>query len=177
MKTRELSLRLALVTVLFFSVSCSRDQTTAQAEKQPQTQAAAAEAETREQPATTAATAGSPDKVIVYYFHGTYRCRACTLLEEYADAAIKEFFGEELKDGKLEWKSVNVEEKGNEHFVGHYQIFSRHLIVSALKDGQEIKWKDCKQIWHKLRNPLDYKEYVQTEVRNYLEGVWESQES
>ena len=63
------------------------------------------------------AKAGAQEKVIVYYFHGGARCATCQKFEAYTEETIKTGFSDELKTRKVEWRLVNVEEAGNEHFV------------------------------------------------------------
>ncbi len=112
-----------------------------------------------------------PDKVVVYYFHGDVRCHTCTTLEALADQAIKQHFADELASGFLEWKVVNTDREANRHFVDDYQLYTKSLVVSALKDGKQIKWKNCAKIWELVRTPPDYERYVVAEIRAYLDGV------
>ncbi len=46
-------------------------------------------------------------KVIVYYFHGTFRCPTCTNMEKYSREAIETNFKKALAFGKVEFKIVN----------------------------------------------------------------------
>ncbi|RZB33713.1 MAG: hypothetical protein SRB2_03824 [Desulfobacteraceae bacterium Eth-SRB2] len=45
----------------------------------------------------------SPERarIIVYYFHGTYRCPSCTKIEKWSYEAIKHSFLKALKEGRL----------------------------------------------------------------------------
>ncbi len=51
-------------------------------------------------------------KIVVYYFHGNARCPTCYKLENFAKSVVETDFANAIKDGKLEWKTVNVEEPG-----------------------------------------------------------------
>lgn len=106
--------------------------------------------------------------VIVYYFHGTFRCPACNKMEQYAREVIVRDFKEELASGKLVFKSVNVESKGNEHFVNDYQLYTKTLILSSVKDGKEIRSKNLDKIWQLVRNKGQYENYVRDEVAAFL---------
>ncbi len=112
-----------------------------------------------------------PDKVVVYYFHGDYRCPTCTKMEALADKTIKERFAAELASGKLEWKVVNVDLEENKHFSKDYQLYTKSLIVSAVKGDAQIKWKNCEKIWAHVRNPPEYEDYVYDEIKAFLSGV------
>ena len=55
----------------------------------------------------------SAGKVTAYYLHGTFRCYTCNLMEKYSKEAIETNLKDALASGALEFKSVNVENKGN----------------------------------------------------------------
>jgi len=107
-------------------------------------------------------------KVIAYYFHGTFRCFTCTTMEKYSREAIDANFKDALASGKLEFKAVNVEERGNEHFVNDYQLYTKSLILSLVKAGKEIKSKNLDKIWEYVRNKQRFSDYVTEEVANFL---------
>lgn len=110
-------------------------------------------------------------KVIAYYFHGTFRCYSCTNMEKYSREAIEANFKDALASGRLEFKTVNVEDKGNEHFVNDYQLYTKSLILSLVKDGKEIKHKNLDKIWQLARNKEKFIEYVTSEVAELMKDV------
>jgi hypothetical protein len=110
-----------------------------------------------------------PDsKVIAYYFHGTMRCPTCHKLEQYSKEAIEMNFKDALASGKLEFKVVNVEDKGNEHFVEEYQLYTKALILSLVKDGREVKLMNLDKIWEYVGNKQKFLDYVKSGVANFL---------
>jgi len=110
-------------------------------------------------------------KVIAYYFHGTFRCSTCTAMEKYSREAVEMNFKEALAKGELEFKEINVEERGNEHFVNDYQLYTKTLILSLVKDGKEIKSKNLDKIWQLARNKEKFIEYVAGEIRDFMKDV------
>jgi len=106
--------------------------------------------------------------LVVTYFHTTARCPTCHKIEELSDDAIKSNFGDELKSGTVVWQVINVDEPENKHYVQDYQLYSKHLIVSEIKDGQEVRWKDLKDIWTLVRNDEKFENYVKTEINDWL---------
>ena len=81
-------------------------------------------------------------KVIAYYFHVSFRCPTCNIIEKYSREAIETNFKDVLASGMLEFKAVNVEERGNEHFANDYKLYAQSLILSLVKDGEEVKSKN-----------------------------------
>ncbi len=109
-------------------------------------------------------------KVVVYYFHGNVRCPSCIKLEEYSGEAINNGFQKELSAGAVEFKSINVDEEPNRHFIQEYQLVSRSVVVSKIENGKEVKWKNLDMIWHLVGNHDKYVEYIKNETQNIIEG-------
>ena len=107
-------------------------------------------------------------RVVAYYFHGNFRCPTCHAMEQYSKEAIENNFKDALSSGKLEFKVINVEDRGNEHFTQDYQLYTKSLVLSLLKDGKEIKSKNLTKIWEYVRNKQRFFDYVSEEVNNFL---------
>lgn len=110
-------------------------------------------------------------KITVYYFHGSFRCITCINMEKYSKEAIETNLKGAISSGNLEFRTVNVEEKGNEHFVNDYQLYTKSLILSFVKDGKEIKSKNLDKIWQLARNKDKFIEYVTTEVNEFMKDA------
>lgn len=110
----------------------------------------------------------STNRVIAYYFHGSFRCPTCHAMEQYSKEAIETNFKDAISSGKLEFKVVNIEEKGNEHFARDYQLYTKSLILSLVKVGKEVKSKNLTKIWEYVRDKQRFLEYVSEEVNNFL---------
>ena len=107
-------------------------------------------------------------KVYAFYFHGSMRCPTCHKLEQYSKEAIESNFKSELASGKLEFKAVNIEEKGNAHFVNDYQLYTKALVLSLVKDGKEAKSKNLNKIWELVGNKDKFVEYIKVELADFL---------
>lgn len=110
----------------------------------------------------------SAGKVIAYYFHGSFRCITCTNMEKYSNEAITTNFQDAVGAGNLEFKAVNVEDAGNEHFVNDYQLYTKALVLSMVKDGKEVKYKNLDQIWQLARNKQKFMDYVVSKVNEFM---------
>lgn len=109
--------------------------------------------------------------VAVYYFHGTVRCPTCLTIEHYADSTLRATFADELQDGRMIWRSINMDEEPNTHFVADYDLFSQTLIVIDSTKGQTSHWKNLDKIWDLVGNQGEFSEYVRTEVTSYLKEM------
>ena len=110
----------------------------------------------------------STGKVYAYYFHGSARCPTCYKLEQYSKEAIETNFKDALASGKLEFKVVNVEDKGSEHYVSEYQLYTKSLILSLAKDGKEIKWINFNKIWEYVGDKQRFIDYVKSGIVDLL---------
>jgi len=122
-------------------------------------------------PAAHAAEDVKGEHVVAYYFHGAMRCPTCHKLEQYSKEAIDSNFKDALRSGKLEFKEVNIENSGNEHYANDYQLYTKSLILSLVKDGKEVKWKNLDKIWERVRNKEGFIDYVKSEVADFLKEI------
>ncbi len=114
---------------------------------------------------------GNQNQVIAYYFHGNFRCSNCLRIEQYSREAMEKYYGNELKSGELVFKVINVEEKGNEHYINDYQLYTKSLVLSLVKDGKEINFENLAKVWEYLGNKDKFYEYVKSNVDSYLKEL------
>ncbi|MFH1876264.1 MAG: nitrophenyl compound nitroreductase subunit ArsF family protein [Candidatus Omnitrophota bacterium] len=119
-------------------------------------------------PLAHAADVAEGTHVVAYYFHGIFRCPTCHKLEQYSKEAIESNFKDALSSGTLEFKVVNIEDKGNEHYGNDYQLYTKSLILSLFKDGREVKWKNLNKIWEYVGNKQRFIDYVKGGVTDFL---------
>jgi hypothetical protein len=177
MKYAELG-RSVLVGALVFSVvgnftACQSAEGSGSGSKKATAATAAPKAATTQSTPSTpaaAATQSAQRKLVVYYLHGTYRCPSCNKIESLTKEAVQEGFAQAIAKGRVELRVLNVEEPGNEHFVQDYKLYTKSVVLSDLKDGKELKWKNLEQVWTLLGNETKFIDYIQKEMKSYLEG-------
>jgi len=136
------------------------------AEPGPDTQPASAPAE----PAAARPAPKASRKIIAYYFHGDARCPSCLRIEAWTRSAIDLAFAGELREGRLEWRVVNVDEPRYAHFVRDYQLYTKSVVLVELRDGKQTRWKNLNRVWELLQDNQAYWTYVTDEVAAYLKG-------
>ncbi|MFH1614447.1 MAG: nitrophenyl compound nitroreductase subunit ArsF family protein [Planctomycetota bacterium] len=107
-------------------------------------------------------------RVLVYYFHGSRRCMTCKKLEAYSEKAVSTGFAEAIKQGRLGWAVVNIDQEQNKHFIQDYQLHTKSLVIVQLADGKQQQWKNLTRIWELVHNEEDFIKYVQQEIVQYL---------
>ena len=120
-------------------------------------------------PAATPPTAASR-QVVAYYFHGDVRCSSCRKIEAWSAQAIDRAFEDELQAGRLAWRPTNIDRAENEHFVRDYELVTRSLVLVEFESGRQVRWKNLGQVWELLGDEVRFSQYVQREVRAFLDG-------
>jgi hypothetical protein len=164
----------SVVIVGSMSAGCQAKQSKAQEQKSEQAVTSASPSPDGQKAATSSDTT-TPDvsaqtKLIVFYFHGHQRCPTCYKLENYAKSEVEIAFADAIKKGEVEWKTVNIEKPGNEHYNNDYKLYTKSVIVSMIKDGKESSWKNLDQIWQLVHDESTYREYIRKEVKACLKG-------
>jgi len=73
--------------------------------------------------------------------------------------------------GKLVYKPLNVEVKENKHFINDYQLYTKSVVLSLVKDDKEVKFKNLKEVWTLLRNKDRFFSYIEDETQKFLAQI------
>ncbi|MCX5678886.1 MAG: nitrophenyl compound nitroreductase subunit ArsF family protein [Candidatus Omnitrophica bacterium] len=111
------------------------------------------------------------NRVIAYYFHTNFRCANCYNMEKWTKEALDEYFKDDEKNGTLNLQVVNLDVKGNEHFAAEYQLFTKSVVLSLIKDGKEAKSANLTKVWDYLGDGKKFKAYIKDEVSKYLKEL------
>ncbi len=87
------------------------------------------------------ANAKSPekDRVEVIYFHGKQRCATCMAIEKNAKEVVNTLFANELKNGIVVFKAVDISTPEGEKIADKYEVTWSSLFVNKWNDGKEIR--------------------------------------
>jgi hypothetical protein len=107
-------------------------------------------------------------QVILYYFHGTRRCKTCRTIEANAEKAIGEKFKDALQEGTLRWIVLNTDEATNAHFVKDFDLYSSSLVVVEVNGDEVIRHEVLQDAWKLVRDEPRFIQYVQRSVHEYL---------
>jgi len=111
-----------------------------------------------------------PDRIIVYYFHTTFRCPTCYKIENYTKEAVETGFSQALSEGRLEFRVLNVDEPANTHFIQDYKLVTKSVVVVDIKKGKQVRWENLEKVWEFVGNKAGFLKYIQDEVNLYLQG-------
>lgn len=77
------------------------------------------------------------DHVEVLYFHSKQRCATCIAIEKNTKEVIEEQFADEIRNGTLVFRSIDISENENRETAEKYEVTWSSLFVSIWKDGKE----------------------------------------
>ena len=107
-------------------------------------------------------------QIVVYYFHGKVRCASCDRIEALGKEAVESGIESEIRSGLVEWRPVDTDRPGNEHFVYDYGLLTRSIVISDLRAGREKSHENLDRVWELLDNRKAFERYVQDEVAAYV---------
>ena len=125
-------------------------------------------------PKGDAASASVPEapvkgKVVATYFHSDARCKTCRTIEAYAREAVETGFPEALKDGRLEWRTVNVSASDNDRYVKEFSLTSQMVVLERYAGDERREWKALERVWELVRDKAAFQPYVKAETKAFLE--------
>lgn len=109
------------------------------------------------------------DKIEIIDFHATRRCFSCQTVEAFARATLEEFFQPELRDGKITFQSINVEEAENQAIAQKYQASGSALFVNVISNGVDHISEEA-TVWRLVRDELAFKEYFKNKIETLLDS-------
>ena len=76
-------------------------------------------------------------KIEVIDFYGTHRCVTCEAIEANAKYTVETFFEDAVKNGLIEFKTVNVDDDNNYDIAERFEATGTALFLNVIKDGNE----------------------------------------
>jgi len=110
--------------------------------------------------------------VLASYFHSTARCPTCLAIERDSRAALQTAFASDFTSGKLVWRTVNVEDKGNGHYVKDYSLSYASLVITEMAGERELRFKLLGETWSLIHGkPEVFSSYVASGVGAWLREI------
>ena len=68
-------------------------------------------------------------EITVYYFHNSRRCATCEAVEKETISALNELYPENVKDGKIVFISIDIEDGTHDKLVKDLEISGQTLLI------------------------------------------------
>ncbi len=105
---------------------------------------------------------------VVYYFMTMARCPSCRKIESYTKETVQSNFSDDLTDGRMIWRMVQVDLPENRHFIEDYQLYTKSVVLVKIRDGKKVAWKNLDQVWNLLRDKTAFQNYIVKEVESFI---------
>lgn len=113
--------------------------------------------------------APASDRVEVIYFHGKQRCATCMAIEKNTKTVIDSLFPDELKDGTLIFKTVDISTPEGEWLADKYEVTWSSLFVNKWENGKETRNNLTEFAFGNARkNPDAFKNTLADKIRQSL---------
>ena len=112
----------------------------------------------------------APECIVVYYLHGAVRCVTCLEIEQLSREVIFDQFLGELREGKVEWHSVNYETPHNQHFSDDFDLPHPSLVLARERAGVVVAHRRLDKVWELVEDPMKLKEFVGAETSTFIAG-------
>jgi hypothetical protein len=109
-------------------------------------------------------------RVVAYYFHRTQRCPTCKLVGSYVEECLTKGMAAESKDGRVVIQMIDFQDPKNKQYTDYYKIAGPALVICDVKNDKVAAWKPAPKAWSLVGNKDKLFQYVQGEVRAYLEA-------
>ncbi|MFW6171720.1 MAG: nitrophenyl compound nitroreductase subunit ArsF family protein [Planctomycetota bacterium] len=122
-------------------------------------------------PGIAAETEVVDDAVMVYYFHGNFRCATCRGIESQAHATLESDFASELESGRVVWEVVNYDEPSGAELGKEFKVQMPIVVLAKMKDGKIEQRERLDEVWALVGDATAFGEYIREEVGQMLEGT------
>lgn len=113
--------------------------------------------------------AAGNDRVVVTYFHTTFRCPTCNAIERLAKELVQQDYADKLARGLLEWHTINFQERND--LAQRYELAAGAVVVSKIQDGKEVAFQRLDDVWTLHDKPEQFKRYVEDVINTYLKEL------
>ena len=109
------------------------------------------------------------DAVEVLYFHGKQRCITCNAIERLTKEVIEQDFVQQLKDGKIIFKVIDISTKEGEKIANTYEVTWSSLYINKWRGGKENR-NNMTDFWfsHAKGSPDVFKAGVKKKIEELL---------
>lgn len=109
--------------------------------------------------------------VMVTYFTSDTRCITCKKIEKLTLEAVHEEFKSQLENKTLVFRTVNYDRPENQHFLKHYQLAFKTVVIAEHNQGEELQWHKYDDVWQLVNEPQAFKTYLQDGIRQHLTTI------
>jgi hypothetical protein len=108
-----------------------------------------------------------PDALVVYYFRANVRCAACRTLEACSCEVVDQRFAAEAADGRVQWRAIDYQSPGNEHWLPDYQLLTGGVVLVQFREGRPQRWVALTETWNMTADRDALSKYLEERIRAF----------
>lgn len=108
------------------------------------------------------------DKIEIVHFHSTYQCYSCIYIGDKTFEILENNFAEEIENGKIVFKKINVDKKENSEIVNKYKAIGSSLFFNSIT-GDKNKISEDTKVWTFIDRDEEFENYIINKVNNLIE--------
>lgn len=107
-------------------------------------------------------------RVVIYYFHPTFRCTSCLLAESLAHQVVQEQWKDAVDQGVLQWRLANIDLAENQLLTRLLAVDSSAVVVASVRDGKPVRWDKISQVWEQVQEPDTFRGRIHGQIMKFL---------
>ena len=109
-------------------------------------------------------------ELIVYYMDMGKDCTTCLNLETYTHEALQVGFPDDLASGRIQWRTVDVDDPKNGHFARDFGLYTKSVVLVREAGGDPVQFESLSRIWELVYDKEAYMAYIRKSVRAFLDA-------
>ena len=101
------------------------------------------------------------------YFHRPQRCSGCVYAETGTRYTLENYFADELAEGKIIFKVINLGDEANTTMVERYGAHTSSLFINSIRDGTD-HIEEVTDIWLVLGKDSEFVAIVKNKIESCL---------
>jgi len=108
-------------------------------------------------------------KIKVYYFHPEERCPIDQSVEVNTKTVMETNFKQQVKDGAIDFRIINTDDKNNAKLVSGFDINAQALYIVKVMNGKDFKTDFTRFAFDfGLSNPMKFRKGLKDEIEKNL---------
>ena len=110
-------------------------------------------------------------KIEVIDFHSTHRCMTCNAIETSTKYTLKTYFENELKEGKITFQVINIDDKKNYKMAEKFEASGTALFLNVISKGRETQIDLTEFAFMKGNEQEEFSKELKTKIDSELKKL------
>lgn len=107
------------------------------------------------------------EKVELYHFHGDRSCTSCTVLGDFAEDTVTEWYAPELESGRIVFDHINFDNPDNSDLVEKYGPTGSSLWIGVY-DANGFYAQELVVPWYMIKDKEQFITYIRAVIEQQL---------